>query len=104
VYYVVVTGFAEPEVITRLTRGIRDGRELLKARRARIDSANNTRSVLEIELTEGKNREVRRLLAGCGFTVERLVRTAIGPLKLGDLPAGKWRTLTDVEIKSLLPR
>lgn len=104
IYFVVVAGFVEHGTIVKMTRGLRDGADFLKADRARVDTANQTRSTLEIELTEGKNREVRRLLAACGFEVERLVRTAIGTLKLGDLPTGKWRTLTDVEIKSLLPR
>jgi len=55
-----------------------------------------------VELTEGKNREVRRLLEAVGFPVTRLQRTQIGRIKLGELPAGKWRTLTEPEIKSLL--
>lgn len=104
IYFVIVAGLVTGEAVGRMTRGVRDGADFLKAQRARIHSANNTRSTLEIELTEGKNREVRRLLAACGFDVERLIRTAIGPLKLGDLPSGKWRSLTDGEIKSLLPR
>jgi len=103
VYLVVVTGLVEPEVAERLTQGIRHGGEFLKAVRARVYDANNTRSKLEIELSEGKNREVRRLLAACGFHVESLVRVSIGRIKLGNLPTGKWRTLTEGEIKSLLP-
>ena len=53
-------------------------------------------------MTEGKNREVRRLFEAQRLTVRRLQRTQIGPIKLGELRVGKWRVLTDVEVKSLL--
>jgi pseudouridine synthase len=53
-------------------------------------------------MTEGKNREIRRLLAAVGWNVLRLQRIKIGPISLGELPTGKWRTLTEPEIKSLL--
>ncbi|MBI1176247.1 pseudouridine synthase [bacterium] len=103
VYQVIVTGFAEQTVADKLIKGVRHGGDYLKALRVQIYEANNTRSKLEIELAEGKNREVRRLLAACGFHVEALVRISIGRVKLGNLPSGKWRTLTEPEIKSLLP-
>jgi 23S rRNA pseudouridine2605 synthase len=74
----------------------------LQAHRARLVSANNSTSVVELELTEGKNREVRRMMAAQRLTVLRLQRVQIGPIKLGELPAGRWRTLTEPEIKSLL--
>lgn len=103
IYWVIVTGFVDRAVAAQLTTGVREGGQFLKAERARILDANNTHSTLELELAEGKNREVRRLLAACGFKVERLLRVSIGKVKLGDLPSGKWRTLTEPEIKSLLP-
>ena len=74
----------------------------MKAERARLVSANNSRSVVELELAEGRNREVRRLFESQGLEVSRLLRTQIGRIKLGELPSGKWRTLTESEIKSLL--
>jgi 23S rRNA pseudouridine2605 synthase len=58
---------------------------------------------VELELTEGKNREVRRLFETQNLAVRRLQRVQIGPIKLGQLPVGKWRALTEPEIKSLLP-
>ena len=84
--------------------GVENAGETLKANKARILSANNTRSVVELELTEGKNREIRRIFETLGLTLTRLQRTQIGPIKLGELPAGKWRTLTETEIKSLIPK
>ena len=76
--------------------------ELLQARKATLVSTNRTRSVVELELTEGKNREVRRLFATQKMKVTRLIRVRIGKVRLGELPAGKWRTLTETEIKTLL--
>ena len=58
---------------------------------------------LEIVLDEGRNRQIRRLLAAHGLGVVRLVRVAIGPLALGDLAKGAWRALTDAEVSSLAP-
>ena len=80
---------------------VHDGNRL-KAQKARIVSATNSRSVVEMELAEGKNREIRRLFETEGLTVTRLERTRIGRIRLGELPSGKWRTLTEPEIKSLL--
>jgi 23S rRNA pseudouridine2605 synthase len=102
-YVAQVSGRVETPVIQKICKGIYDRGEKLRARKARILAANNTRSIVELELTEGKNREIRRLFTACGHHVERLQRVCIGNVKLGELPPGKWRTLTDSERKSLLP-
>jgi len=57
---------------------------------------------VELDLAEGKNREVRRMFESQERVVERLQRVQIGKIKLGELRPGKWRTLTEPEIKSLL--
>jgi 23S rRNA pseudouridine2605 synthase len=101
-YRVEVEGRVEPAVLQRFVNGIVDAGDQLKAESAKLVSANNTRSVVELVLTEGKNREVRRLFASVGLNVSRLQRMRIGPIKLGELPVGKWRTLTETEINSLL--
>jgi 23S rRNA pseudouridine2605 synthase len=101
-YRVTVQGRVEPALLGRLTTGVTEAGDTLKAARARLLSANNTQSVVEMELAEGKNREIRRLCQALGLEVSRLQRTQIGPIKLGELPQGKWRTLTEPEIKSLL--
>lgn len=103
-YLVRVDGRVDHEMLARFTHGIMSGGEKLKAHSARLLSSNNTASVIELQLAEGKNREVRRLFESQGLTVSRLQRTQIGPIKLGELPAGKWRALTEPEIKSLLPK
>ena len=102
VYHATVEGRAPRDTVERLLGGVRDCGDLLKAERARILSSNNSHSVLELELGEGRNREVRRMLGALGLNVARLQRIQIGRIKLGELPPGKWRTLTEPEIKSLL--
>jgi 23S rRNA pseudouridine2605 synthase len=101
-YQATIEGRIEPHHLTRLSQGVMDGGEQLKASRTRLVSANNTCSVIEVELVEGKNREIRRMFKALGYEVSRLQRTQIGRIKLGELPKGKWRTLTEPEIKSLL--
>jgi 23S rRNA pseudouridine2605 synthase len=56
---------------------------------------------VEMTITEGRNRQVRRMIEAVGSKVSKLVRTAIGPIHIGDLPIGKWRELTDEERRSL---
>ncbi len=103
-YLATVEGKVRPEIVRKLTQGIEEGGDILKAEKARLVSATNSSSVVELEMSEGKNREVRRMFEAQGLTVNRLQRTKIGPIKLGELPEGKWRTLTEAEIKSLLPK
>ncbi len=101
-YRVTVMGRVEPSVLQRIEHGVECGGELLKAESARLLDTNNTHSVVDVVLTEGKNREIRRLFESQNILVERLERLQIGPIKLGELRPGKWRTLTETEIKSLL--
>ena len=101
-YVVTVEGKVEPEMLGRFTSGIFVEGEKLKAERAWIISANKSESVVELELAEGKNREVRRLFESQNLLVRRLIRTQVGKIKLAELKVGKWRTLTPTEIKTLL--
>ena len=102
IYRASVEGKIFPQMLKRFTQGIEDDGETLKAEKARTISATNSKSVVELELAEGRNREVRRLFASQELNVTKLQRIQIGRIKLGELPVGKWRTLTDTEIKSLL--
>ncbi len=101
-YIATVDGRVDGELTGQLVRGVYHEGEKLRAERAHIVSATPSRSVVELELSEGKNREVRRLFESQGRTVKRLQRIQIGKIKLGQLRPGKWRTLTEPEIKSLL--
>lgn len=101
-YLATVEGKVEAEMLRRFTQGVSFEGERFKAEHARLVSASQAQSVVELELAEGKYREVRRLFESQGRTVKRLQRIQIGKIKLGELRPGKWRTLTDVEIKSLM--
>jgi pseudouridine synthase len=59
-------------------------------------------SFLEITITEGRNRQVRRMIEALGATVLKLVRVSIGPLRIGQLQMGKWRLLTPDEVRVLM--
>jgi pseudouridine synthase len=63
------------------------------------DSATYTH--VEITLTEGRNRQVRRLIEALGAKVLKLVRVKIGSIGIGTLPIGRWRPLTSAEVASL---
>jgi 23S rRNA pseudouridine2605 synthase len=101
-YVAVVEARLEPSQIAAFTRGVRHNGELLKAERVRLIDATASRSVVELELAQGKNREVRRLFEVLGHEVVELKRIQIGPIRLGELPVGKWRALVPAEIRSLL--
>jgi 23S rRNA pseudouridine2605 synthase len=101
-YRVLTEGRVVPEMAHRMNHGIFHEGERLKAEKVRILTSNNSQSTVEVELSEGKYHEVRRLFESQGLAVKRLQRTQIGPIKLGELPSGKWRTLTESEIASLL--
>jgi 23S rRNA pseudouridine2605 synthase len=101
-YVATVEGRIEPDMLRQFTHGVWHQGEKLKAEKARLVSAGPAQSVVELELAEGKYREVRRLFESQRHTVKKLQRIQIGKIKLGELRPGKWRTLTDAEIKSLL--
>jgi 23S rRNA pseudouridine2605 synthase len=101
-YLATVEGQVRPQTLTQMMRGVVHEGEKLRADKTRLLSGNHSHSVVEVELSEGKYREVRRLFESQGLTVSHLRRTQIGRIKLGDLPVGKWRTLTGPEIRTLL--
>jgi 23S rRNA pseudouridine2605 synthase len=101
-YLVTVSGRAEPWMLERFRKGVVCNEETLKIVQGKILASSPAGSLVEIELAEGRYRDVRRLFASEGLEVERLVRTQIGPIKLGELRLGRWRTLTPGELKTLL--
>jgi len=103
-YWVGVDGRVGEETVKRLRDGVIDEGERLRAQSVRVHHASRSGSLLELDLTEGRNREVRRMFAVLGLTVKRLQRIQIGRIKLGELRPGRWRTLTEHEIKTLLTR
>jgi len=101
-YLVTVEGEVNPAMMQLFKQGIFHEGERLRALSAKIISGTRAKSVVELELGEGKNREVRRLFESQAVTVRKLQRTQIGKIRLGELKPGKWRTLNAVEIKTLI--
>lgn len=101
VYHVHVVGQMDVEVVQMLRRGVHLAEGFAHAKYARIRSRRKRATVLEMVLDEGRNREIRRLLARAGHKVQRLVRVAVGPVRLGDLPPGAVRPLTRREVDAL---
>lgn len=101
-YHVQIATIADEKVLKSLTTGVRteDG-IFLRALRVRMLRSGQKNCWLEIILAEGKNRQIRRMLQGLGIEVLRLMRVAIGPLELGQLPKGAFRALTVEEKQSL---
>ncbi len=101
VYRATVEGFVTDEALATLREGVRLAGRKVVPRRARIVHRNPARSRLEIEVAEGLNREVRRMLAAVGHEARRLVRTRVGPLALKGIPRGRARRLTRAELRAL---
>jgi len=100
-YLVNVEGEVTAAMIELFKRGVFHEGERLRALAGRIVAHTRAKSVVEMELGEGKNREVRRLFESQGLTVKKLQRIQIGKIRLGELKPGKWRTLNPVEVKTL---
>ncbi|MEO8682467.1 MAG: pseudouridine synthase [Vicinamibacterales bacterium] len=103
VYLVTVRGRVAPETTRKLERGFAVDGEHLAAVSAVVRKASGRESHLVVTLDEGKNREIRRLLAAAGHPVTRLRRAQYGGLELGTLAPGKWRRVTDAEISRAFP-
>lgn len=101
VYHVKVQGCPSSETLLRLRRGVRLGDGRAAVSRVRVLEARSTKTWIEIELREGRWREVRRLCDAVGHPVDKLIRVRVGPIALGTLPIGGWRALSPVELKAL---
>jgi 23S rRNA pseudouridine2605 synthase len=104
VYLVTVEGRVTPGTAEQLVKGVTIGREKMSAAAAIVRKASNRESHLTVTLREGKNREVRRLLAATGHPVTRLRRVQFGGLELGTLAPGKWRRVSSSELDAAFPR
>lgn len=98
VYKALVAGRPHPSILDRLVEGVwlSDGKA--RARRARFAGVQGDSTYIELTLAEGKNREVRRMLAKLGHKVMSLTRVAVGPIRLKGLAMGEWRHLTQEEV------
>jgi 23S rRNA pseudouridine2605 synthase len=100
-YHVQVRGRAELGVVRSLIKGVRSEAGFLRVCSASILRQGARNTWLEIVLDEGRNRHIRRMMEALGIEVLRLVRVAIGPLALGDLPKGSSRELTSADKQAL---
>ncbi|MDY3551597.1 pseudouridine synthase [Gemmata sp. JC717] len=100
-YFVLVAGRPTDDDLQKLMDGVwlSDGK--VRAKSAKRIKAQGNGTWVRVVLTEGKNREIRRMLAKLGHKVMRLKRVAIGPVKLDKLPKGKARRISDEELKAL---
>jgi len=101
VYRVQVAGELSEDGIRQLREGVYLAEGFAKAANAVIKGRHKQSTILEMTLTEGMNREVRRLLARIGHKVLTLIRVAVGPVKLGKMVPGEWRKLTSIEVERL---
>ena len=100
-YRVQVAGLVDYELVDALKRGVHIAEGIVQADEVVVKSRHKLSSVLEITLTEGKNREIRRMLARVGHKVMALRRVQVGAIKLGKLASGDFRRLTSKEVAEL---
>ena len=102
VYHVEVVGYT-PQALQLLEKPIFiDGYKIRPPKVKFLNDKQNGEALLEITIHEGRNRQVRRMCAKADMRVKRLIRVQEGSLCLGDLPTGKWRHLTESELKKLI--
>jgi 23S rRNA pseudouridine2605 synthase len=101
-YHVQINGLPSEAEINAMERGVKtETGEFLRATSCRMLRSGEKNCWLEITLEEGKNRQIRRMLASLQFEVLRLLRVSIGPLQLGSLAKGDYRRLTAKEKAAL---
>jgi 23S rRNA pseudouridine2605 synthase len=100
-YVVSVEGKVEDKTLARLTAGVQDAGELLRATAVKVRKLSGRESHLFVTLQEGKNRELRRLFKAVGHEVSKLKRIGFGPIVLGELESGKYRELNAAEWQAL---
>ncbi len=100
-YHVQIDELPDAALLANLVRGAEIDAEWLSAKSARCLRTGTKNAWLEVTLAEGRNRQIRRLLAAFDVSVLRLIRVAVGTLELGDLPKAQWRKLTPQEVESL---
>ena len=100
-YSVVIKGDISPETLSRITSPMEIDGYKLKPVKVRIISVKHGATNTLFTLSEGRNRQIRKMCELCGLTIMRLTRISIGSLKLGELERGKWRNLTAAEVDYL---
>ena len=102
VYRVTVRPSVDDEILFKLRNGVEIDSRKTAPCDVNVIVEEPGRVVLEFVLREGRNRQIRKMCEAVNLQVARLKRISVGSLKLGMLPQGKWRELTDNEVKKLL--
>ena len=100
-YRAMVVGEPDRRVLRRLESGVELEDGPARAKRAWVERGEGTWAMVGLVITEGRKREVRRLLEAVGHPVRELARVRFGPIELGDLAEGAWRPLNDDERRRL---
>jgi 23S rRNA pseudouridine2605 synthase len=100
-YVARVSGRVEAEAVERLRRGVWLAEGRTAQARVKVLKSGRNGSLLEITISQGLNRQVRRMLAKVGLAVQSLQRTRVGSVKLEGLGMGKYRSLSPAEVESL---
>ncbi|HEV8579014.1 MAG TPA: pseudouridine synthase [Thermoanaerobaculia bacterium] len=103
IYVMTVRGELDDETARRLEEGIEDSGEHLAAQSVVVRKRSRRETHLIVELTEGKNREIRRMLAAADHEVTRLKRVSFGGLDLGNLAPRQWRVVSAEELRAAFP-
>ncbi len=101
VYLVEVVGDTSEKILDKLRKGVRLKDGVTAPAKVSVEKNSGKRSILRFIITEGKNRQIRRMCGAVDLEVLSLKRISIGPIELGDLKLGKSRKLTEEEIKQL---
>lgn len=101
VYNVLVEGIVSKTAVNQFTDGIELDDGVASAESAKVIDRSENQTMLELVLTEGRNREIRRMAEAVGHPVVSLFRVAIGPIRDPGLRSGKWRELTTDEVRAL---
>jgi 23S rRNA pseudouridine2605 synthase len=101
IYHVKVKTEIEPEKLATLNGPIVIDDYKIKPVKVTIIERKEGYTILKFVLSEGRNRQIRKMCEQAGLTVKRLSRVSIGTLKLNNLPVGKWRYLTSDEVEYL---
>lgn len=100
-YHVQVAGMPSAEVLAEVRSGVYIDEGRVAFKHVKLKSNRKSSAILEVVLDEGRNREIRRVLARVGHKVQRLQRIAVGPVRLGEMPIGSYRELTREEVTAL---
>ena len=103
-YLVKASSRLSDEDLERLRNGVELSDGMTRPAEVRRVRDSEKYSFIEITITEGRNRQVRRMIEAVGSKVLKLVRTSIGPIGIGTLEIGKWRELTREELRALVPK